>query len=265
LKSFVKLVPVIIMAGMVTTGIDILISASVGMFMAAFLCKFFEKMKLYDVIMVGVEGAKEAVLLAFILMMAYALAEIFMVTGVGAAAIKTFINLGVTGKSVALIAFLTTCLLSVSTGTSWGTFAACIPIFIWLSDLVGGNPGMTFAACVGGSAFGDNIGLISDTTILSSGLQGVKVVDRVRAQGVWSIICVGLAAVLFYLVSRSMGLSSTVGDPSQILASMPPETIVIRVELYALVAIIQLSISSFLWMLRATRFMRQRSTRAIQL
>lgn len=227
MKSFIKLLPVIAMAGMVSTGIDILISASIGMFFAAFLCKYFERMKLYDVIMEGVEGAKEAVLLAFILMMAYALAEIFMATGVGASAIETFINLGVTGKTVAIISFLTTCLLSVSTGTSWGTFAACIPIFIWLSDLVGGNPGMTFAACMGGSAFGDNIGLISDTTILSSGLQNVKVVDRVRAQGVWSIICVAISAVLFYAVSASMGLSSVEGDPSQILAAMSPNTIAV--------------------------------------
>ena len=84
---------------------------------------------------------------------------------------------------------------------------------------------MTFAAAVGGSAFGDNIGLISDTTILSSGLQGVKVVDRVRAQGPWSVLCVIASAILFYVVSVSMGLPETSGDPSQILSSMSQETI----------------------------------------
>lgn len=228
--ALLKLSPVFVLAVMVMNGIDILISASIGLFMAAFICKFTEKMKFGAVLDEAVEGAKEATLLAFILMLAYALAEIFMTTGVGAAAISLFINIGVTGKTVAVVAFLTTCALSVSTGTAWGTFAACIPIFLWLCNVVGGSPAMTFAAAVGGSAFGDNIGLISDTTILSSGLQKVKVVDRIRAQGVWSILCAIIAAMCFYFVSVSMGLPETVGDPSQILANMSPDTIRVLTE-----------------------------------
>ncbi len=228
--ALLKLSPVVLLAVMVVNGVDILISASIGLFVAAAICKVTEKMKFSDVLNEGVEGAKEATLLAFILMLAYALAEIFMTTGVGAAAISIFINMGVTGKTVALVAFLTTCALSVSTGTSWGTFAACIPIFIWLCNVVGGNPALTFAACVGGSAFGDNIGLISDTTILSSGLQGIKVVDRVRVQAPWSAICVILSAICFYVVSISMGLPDTLGDPSQILANMSKETVAVIQE-----------------------------------
>jgi len=227
MKTFIKLLPIILMAAMVTTGMDILLSASIGFFFAAVLCMIFEKMSSGNVIMEGVKGAQGGMQVAFILMMAYGLAEIFMATGVGAAAISLFINMGVTGRSIAMIAFLTTCALSISTGTSWGTFAACIPIFIWLCDVVGGSPGMVMAACMGGSAFGDNMGLISDTTILSSGLNDVKVADRVRAQAPWSLICLALAALLFWLVSNSMGLPATSGDPSQILASLPGETIAI--------------------------------------
>lgn len=223
--SFLKLSPVILLAVMVVNGVDILISASIGMFVAGIICKFTEKMKFTDVMNEAVCGAREATLLAFILMLAYALAEMYMATGVGASAIQIFLHLGVTGKTVAAVAFLTTCALSVATGTSWGTFAACIPIFLWLCDVVGGHPGMTFAAAVGGSAFGDNIGLISDTTILSSGLQGVQVVDRVRVQGVWSVLCLILSAVCFFVLSSSMDLPSTVGDPSSILANMSQATI----------------------------------------
>lgn len=228
--SLIKLSPVVLLAVMVANGIDILISASVGLFVAAFICKVTEKMKFGDIINVAVEGAKDATLLTFILMLAYAVATIFMSTGVGASAISLFLHIGVTGKTVALVAFLTTCALATATGTSWGTFAACIPIFIWLCNVVGGNPAMTFAASVGGAAFGDNIGLISDTTILSSGLQGVKVVDRVRAQGVWSILCVILAAICFYVVSVHMNLPETVGDPSLILSRMSKETIQVLQE-----------------------------------
>ena len=72
--------------------------------------------------------------------------------------------------------------------------------------------------------------MISDTTILSSGLQGIKVVDRVRTQAPWSAICVILSAICFYAVSISMGLPETVGDPSQILATMSEKTIAILQE-----------------------------------
>jgi len=225
MKSFLKLSPVILLAVLVMNGIDILISASLGFFVAVVICKFTEKIKLCDVINSGIEGAKEATLLAFILMMAYAVAQIFMSSGVAAAAIEIFIGMGVTGKTVALTAFLTTCMLSISTGTSWGTFAACIPIFMWLCNVVGGNPGMTFAACVGGSAFGDNMGLISDTTILSSGLQEVKIVDRVRNQAPWSVLCLIAAALCFYFVSVSMRLPNTVGDMSEIISSISSDVI----------------------------------------
>lgn len=238
--AVLKFSPVFLLVIMVVNGLDILISASVGMFVATFICKFTEKIKLGEIMEVAVEGAKDATLLAFILMLAYALAEIFMSTGVGAAAISIFIHLGVTGKTVAVVAFLTTCALSVSTGTSWGTFAACIPIFLWLCNVVDGNPALTFAAAVGGSAFGDNIGLISDTTILSSGLQNVKVVDRVRAQAPWSGICVVISAVLFYLVSSSMGLSDTVGDPALLLSSISEETLkVIEAERPSVITLLE--------------------------
>lgn len=225
MKTFIKLLPIISMAAMVSTGIDILLAASINFFFAAILCMIFEKLSTSEVIAVGMDSARNGIQVGFILMMAYPLAEIFMATGVGAAAINLFINIGVTGRTVAVIALLTTCALSVATGTSWGTFAACIPIFIWLCDVVGGVPGMVMAACMGGSAFGDNIGLISDTTILSSGLNDVKVSDRVRAQLPWSAICVALAAIGFYVASVAMGLPSTSGDPSTILANLPAESI----------------------------------------
>ena len=74
-------------------------------------------------------------------------------------------------------------------------------------------------------ATGRRIGLISDTAILSSGLNDVKVSDRVRAQLPWSLICVALAAVTFFTLSTAMGLPTTSGDPSTILANLPAESI----------------------------------------
>lgn len=221
--NLIKFSPVFLLGVMVFSGTDILISAAVGLIYAAILCVVIEKVKLSEIMGIAVDGAKDGMLPSFVLMLAYALAEIYMATGVGAAAIGLFINLGVTGATVAVVAFIASCVLSTATGTSWGTFAACIPIFMWLCDIVGGNPALTFAATVGGSAFGDNIGLISDTTILSSSFQGVKVVDRVRTQAPWSILCVVVAAIMTYATSVMMKLPTTVGDTSEILSRIPEE------------------------------------------
>ena len=119
----------------------------------------------------------------FILMVAYAIAEVFMSTGVGASIINLALNVGLTGRTVAVVGIVVTSVLSIATGTSWGTFAACAPIFLWLNHIVGGSITLTVGAIAGGACFGDNICLISDTTIVSSGIQKVELITRIRHQG----------------------------------------------------------------------------------
>src|SRR5665648_21491 len=177
MKQFIKLTPIFLLAGIVIQGVDILIAAPLVAVYATIICMIIEKAKLSEVIDSAINSSKGAMLVFFIMMLAYAVAEIFMITGVGATIIETSLAIGVTGRSVAVVTFLVTCILSVSTGTSWGTYAACIPIFLWLSHIVGGDPALTMCAAAGGAAFGDNIALISDTTIFSSGLQDVNIGD----------------------------------------------------------------------------------------
>ncbi len=180
-----------------------------------------EKFKFNEIVDAAINRVKEEQLVFFILMLAYGMAEAFMATGVGAAIINIALGFGITGKTVALVAFIICCILSVATGTSWGTFAACAPIFLWLNHIVGGNAALTVCAIAGGSCFGDNIGLISDTTVVSSGIQGVEVIDRVRHQGVWSISCLILAAVLFFVFS--LGLPGDVKSAADAIEQIPDE------------------------------------------
>lgn len=224
LKAFLKFVPVICLGAMVCSGIDILFAAFAGLIIAVIFCMLLERRNLNDIVKDAVDGAKDAMYPSFVLMLATVLAAVYISSGVGAAAIQLFVHLGVTGRSVAMVSFIASCTLSLATGTSWGTYAACIPIFLWLSNIVGGNPTLIFCACMGGAAFGDNLGLISDTTILACGIMKVKVNDRFHAQFVWSFTCVAISAILFYAVSVSMGLPNTTGDPSSIISSMPQST-----------------------------------------
>jgi Na+/H+ antiporter NhaC len=86
---------------------------------------------------------------------------------------------------------------------------------------VDGNIILTVCSIAGGSCFGDNIGLISDTTVLSSGLQDVEIMHRVKHQGIWSISCLIITALIILLLG--MGLPSVIGDARQAIDSIPPE------------------------------------------
>ena len=160
-------------------------------------------------------------------MFAYAMASAFMSTGVGASVVNMALSLGITARTTAVIGLLVTAILSVATGTSWGTFAACAPIFLWLVHIVDPNSAetgsllLTTCAIAGGACFGDNIGLISDTTIVSSGIQGVEVIDRIRSQGVWSVMCLILAAICFFIAGIAMDLPSESVVATGVMDSVP--------------------------------------------
>ena len=223
--AFLKLSPVLLMASLMllssleVLGLDILVIAPIATIYAAIIAAVLDKFKFQDLVDAAIDNVKEMQLVFFILMFAYAMAEAFMSTGVGAAIINMALGLGLSAKTVAVTALLVSAVLSVATGTSWGTFAATAPIFLWLNHIVGGDVVLTIGAIAGGSCFGDNIGLISDTTVVSSGIQGVEVIHRIRHQGVWSIICLVLAAVVFIIAS--LGMPAVVGNASDAINEIP--------------------------------------------
>ena len=221
LKGFLKFTPVFLLAGLMIAKIDALTAAPIAAIYAVIIARLVEKLKFQQCLDAAMKSVSNILVALFILMFAYAMASVFMSSGVGAAVVNIALSLGVTAKTVAVVGLLCTAILSVATGTSWGTFAACAPIFMWLSHIVGGDPILTACAIAGGACFGDNIGLISDTTIVSSGIQGVQVVDRIRYQGVWSICCLILAAVCFVIAAGAMHLTGDAVDGSAVVSQIP--------------------------------------------
>lgn len=220
--AILKFIPIIIFALLVIVfKLDLLLAAPLATVVAIIVAMITNNCKFKDVFEKGISSAKEIVIVFFILMFAYGVAECFMATGVGAVIINIALKMGVSARTIALVGYIVTCVLSVATGTSWGTFAACAPVFLWLNYIVGGDIILTVCSIAGGACFGDNIGLISDTTVLSSGLQGVEIIHRVRHQGVWSILCVIITAIIIVLFS--LGLPNEVGNPVEAIEAIPQE------------------------------------------
>ena len=220
----VKFLPLLVFALLVIVfQLDLLIAAPVATFtaVAVYMLLYREK-KFEKAFEHGLKATRNIALIFFILMFAYGVAECFMATGVGAALILLALKLGITARTVAIVSMLVTCVLSIATGSSWGTFAACAPIFLWLNHLVGGDTMLTLCAIAGGSCFGDNIGMISDVTVLSCGMQDVKIIDRIKHQMAWCFGCLGIALVIFYFAGAH--LPNVQGDVQEALSSIPEES-----------------------------------------
>lgn len=76
--------------------------------------------------------------------------------------------------------FVMAAFIAVATGTSMGTIGAVGPIAIATAQKAGLSPALVVAAIVGGAMFGDNLSVISDTTIAATKTQGVNMSDKFK-------------------------------------------------------------------------------------
>lgn len=102
------------------------------------------------------------------------------------------------------IIFLVACIMAFATGSSWGTFAICMPIALPLAFAYTDGQLTTlvvacFAAVAGGGVFGDHCSPLSDTTILASTGAGADHIDHVKTQLPYSLTC-GALAFIGYLI-----------------------------------------------------------------
>ncbi len=102
--------------------------------------------------------------------------------------------------------FLISCLISLAIGTSCGTIAAVAPIALGFAAPLHLSPALLLGAVVGGSMFGDNLSMISDTTIAATRTQNVNMKDKFRA----NILIATPAAILAFVFYGMMG--STAGS-----------------------------------------------------
>ncbi|MEA4987339.1 MAG: Na+/H+ antiporter NhaC family protein [Anaerovorax sp.] len=230
MKAFIKFLPVVVLAVLMICKFDALLAAPIATICAMAVAMLTDKLKLQDCLDAAMESVSKILIALFILMFAYAMASAFMSTGVGASIVNIALSLGVTARTVAAVGLIVTAILSVATGTSWGTFAACAPIFLWLNHIVGGDLYLTTAAIAGGACFGDNIGLISDTTVVSSGIQGVEVIDRIRHQGVWSVSCLVFAGIITFVLGIALGLPNESTNAGAVISQIPDEVWTVLAE-----------------------------------
>lgn len=97
------------------------------------------------------------------------------------------------------IVFLVGCVLSFSTGTSWGTFGILIPITTSMFPPESPLFIICISACLAGAVCGDHCSPISDTTIMSSAGAQCNHVDHVSTQIPYALTVAAVSFVSYII------------------------------------------------------------------
>lgn len=108
--------------------------------------------------------------------------------------------------------FIISCFISVSMGTSMGTIAALAPIAVGVSNEAGFPMAVCIAAVVCGAMFGDNLSMISDTTIAAVKTQGCEMKDKFKANFLIVLPAAVITIVFFWFVTRDMSYNIASGE-----------------------------------------------------
>ena len=109
-------------------------------------------------------------------------------------------SLSVLPPSVAVAGlFLIGCFISTSMGTSVGTIAALAPIAVGISQKTEISGAMCVGAVVCGAMFGDNLSMISDTTIAATRTQNCEMKDKFR-ENIKLVLPAALVTLVIFLV-----------------------------------------------------------------
>ena len=129
---------------------------------------------------------------------------------VGAAGgVTSTVNLGLSlipSQFAVVGLFLIGCFISVSMGTSVGTITALAPIAVGVSEATGFNIALCLAAVVSGAMFGDNLSMISDTTIAAVRTQGCEMSDKFK-MNFKIVLPAAIVTAVIYFVSTLGGAS----------------------------------------------------------
>lgn len=124
-----------------------------------------------------------------------------------AGGVDSTVNLGLTllPPSVAVSGlFVIGCFISTAMGTSVGTIAALTPIAVGISQKTGMAGAMCIGAVVSGAMFGDNLSMISDTTIAATRTQGCAMKDKFR-ENFKIVLPAAVITLLLFLILASGG------------------------------------------------------------
>lgn len=170
---------------------------------------FDEKLKIIA------KGAGDVNIITMVLIFLVAGAFSGIVTAAGG--VESTVNFGLSiipPQFMVVGLFIIGCFISLSMGTSMGTITALAPIALGVSEQTGFPIAICIGATVCGAMFGDNLSMISDTTIAAVRTQGCEMKDKFKQNFFIVLPAALITAAIFYIQTMHMSYDPTIGDYS---------------------------------------------------
>ena len=172
----------------------------------------------------GGVGHKDIIAMCMIYLLAGAFAAVAKASG----GVDATVNLGLSAIPTSMILpgiFLISAFIATAMGTSMGTIAAVAPVALGIADSAGMSIPLTAGVVLSGAMFGDNLSIISDTTIAATRSQGCEMRDKFKENIRIALPAALIAIVIFAFNSTATQVPET--GPIEWLKVVPYITILI--------------------------------------
>ncbi|MGF1687147.1 Na+/H+ antiporter NhaC family protein [Photobacterium japonica] len=146
-------------------------------------------------------GHSDIIAMCMIYLLAGAFASVAKATG----GVDATVNLGLAMLPASMILpgiFVISAFIATAMGTSMGTIAAVAPVALGIAQTAGMDVALTAGVVLSGAMFGDNLSIISDTTIASTRSQGCQMKDKFR-ENIRIALPAAIAAMALFLFSST--------------------------------------------------------------
>ncbi|MEJ2762823.1 Na+/H+ antiporter NhaC family protein [Photobacterium sp. MCCC 1A19761] len=137
--------------------------------------------------------------------MIYLLAGAFAAVAKATGGVDATVNLGLSMLPASLILpgiFVISAFIATAMGTSMGTIAAVAPVALGIAEAAEMDVALTAGVVLSGAMFGDNLSIISDTTIASTRSQGCQMKDKFR-ENIRIALPAAIAAIVLFMISST--------------------------------------------------------------
>ena len=158
-------------------------------------------------------GQPNVMLMVLVFLLAGAFANVSR--AIGAVDAVVALGLGVLPPGLLLPAlFLVSGFVALAIGTSMGTIAAVVPVAVGIGNAAGMDMALVLGAVIGGAMFGDNLSIISDTTIAATRTQGARMHDKFRENLKLAIPAAVVTALLLALAGKGAPVQAPEAAPA---------------------------------------------------
>ncbi len=235
--SFVALLPLFLFLGLFigaglyfqSQGVDYAfyqLPSVIAILPAIVLAILLSKQQINNAIETFIEGIGHSNIIAMCLI--YLLAGAFAAVAKATGGVDATVALGLSFIPSNLLLpgfFVIAAFIATSMGTSMGTIAAVAPVALGVADQAHIDYAIMAGAVMSGALFGDNLSIISDTTIAATRTQGCEMKDKFRENLVFAIPASILTLIAFSFVGQ--GQADIVAQDIEILKVLPYLTILV--------------------------------------